>query len=191
MSINTPFFPCCNSSIGGASGWSPQFVGIASKTVGNTTTETSIVPVGTGSLTLTPSQIVPGTLVRFTQKGNITFTVGSPTFDIKVTSNGSAIMDSTALSSAVNVTGAQFEVDAMFTIYTLGGVGTATMAAQGIISLQGAASRIFWKFPAAAFSLDTAQALPLDMTMTWGTAAAGNTITTTQFLIETFTPWQV
>lgn len=180
-SFSSPFFPWAMDGL--VPSRNVKFVKTVNSGVANTTTETSIVGSGQGSATIPVSEITNGTRVIVTARGTMSFTAGSPTFNLAIKDTGTTVLSTGAIASAVSVSGAQWEFEGSFTVQSLG-VGAAIVG-QGIFSLQAAAARIFWKAPLnGSYAPTLPNALAIDVTLTWGAADPGNTLTCTELMIE-------
>ena len=159
------------------------FVSTASATVANTITETSILWTGLGTLTLPANFFTIGKSLKFTLYGMIA-TLVTPTLRIKVKLGATVIIDTTAATLAT-ITGTNlFFTEWMLTCRTTGATGTIfgqglAFYFTGITGLSGIAS------PTTATSaIDTTTTQVFDISVTWGTASASNTITSTNFVLN-------
>ena len=173
----TNFQPIDNYNVGAI------FSATASVTVANTVTETSIVGTGVGSVTLPANFLAAGKTLRFKMFGTIG-SVLTPTARIKIKIGSVVVIDTTALALLV-ITGTNiFETEAMITCRTAGASGT--VFGQGLVfyytsstGLSGIATP-----NTTTSTIDTTASQTLDVTFTWGTASASNTITCTNTLIK-------
>lgn len=156
----------------------PVFAQTASVTVGNSALETTLLGAGQGSLTLPANFFAAGKSIRFRMSGVLSAT-GSPTIRLRLYFGATVILDSTALTSA-NPTNGLFEVNGVLTCRTTGGSGT--VFAQGSFMEAGTTS---FGIPTTTTSvIDTTATQVVNLTVQWGTAAAGDTLTATNFTIE-------
>ena len=159
------------------------FVSTSSATVANTVTETSIIGTGSGTLTLPANFFTIGKTLKFTLYGMIA-TLVTPTLRIKVKLGATVIIDTTAATLAT-ITGTNlFFTEWMLTCRTTGAGGTVfgqglAFYFTGITGLSGIASP-----STATSSIDTTTTQVFDISVTWGTASASNTITSTNFVLN-------
>lgn len=159
------------------------FTQTADKTVANTVTETSILGTGVGNLTLPANFFVAGKTIRIYGEGYIADLL-TPTGRVKFKLGSTVILDSTA-AALVTITGnGRFEYEILLTCRTAGTTGT--VYAQGDVryySLLTTANFIAL-LNTAATTINTTTSQVIDVTWTWGTANAANTITLTNATIE-------
>lgn len=148
-------------------------------TVTNTTDETSVLGSGRGSKTLTAFTLDVGTVVRLTLYGHFSDT-GTPTLDVKVELGGTEVcsIGVVTLLSGIDELGWSLNVD--FVCRTTGDPGTVVAA--GIFEYNDNSGHRMTK--TGTTNIDTTAELLVDVTATWGAAAAGNTITCQMATIE-------
>src|SRR5215475_6457096 len=97
-------------------------------TVANTTTETTIIGAGQGSVTIPAVSIAPGSTFRLTAYG---FSTSAPasTLTFRVKLNNATIGTLTTGNLSSNQLA---QLDFVFTVYTTGGI-TSTLWAQGLV----------------------------------------------------------
>lgn len=154
------------------------FTSTANATVANTTTETSIVGTGVGTLTIPANFCVAGKTLTFRNQGIIANTA-TPTIEFKVYLGATAVLDSTAFTTAT-ITGTEgYDLEGTITYRTCGATGT--IAAQGKLTygtgITGAVGVSLVN--ASTVTVDTTAAQAFYTKVTWGTASASNTITGT------------
>lgn len=154
------------------------FTQTASVTVANTTTETTLVGSGVGSMTLPANFLTVGRVLKVRVWG-VHSATGAPTIRIKVKVGGTAILDTTAVTSN-NDTNTAFQVEAWITCRTTGGTGT--IIGQG--KYEEISHAAFPMSATATTTVDTTATQAVDVSLTWGTAAAGNTQTATNLVLE-------
>jgi hypothetical protein len=159
------------------------FVVTSSATVASTTTETTIIGSGTGSLVLPVNFFTVGKTLKFYLYGTIA-TILTPTIRIKA-KLGSVIILDTAVDTLSTITGTNlFTTEGIITCRTTGATGTVfgqglTLYYTGTTGLSGLASP-----NTTTSTIDTTATQTLDITVTWGTASASNTITGTNFVLN-------
>ena len=158
----------------------PVFSQTASVTVGNTVTETTLVGAGQGSVTLPANFFIVGKAIRMTMRGVVSST-GGPNITVKVKLGATTILTTGAVAAA-SATDDGFVLDALLTCRTVGATGT--IFSQGSFQELIVAGNIMDMANTAAATIDTTGTLAIDVTVEWGAAAAGNTITATNFIVE-------
>ena len=158
---------------------------IADKTVVNTTTETSLIGTGSpgDSLVLGANFFEVGTSLKWRLMGYIADT-GTPTIQIKVKLGTTAIYD-TGAQSLPSLSGNQLiYMEGQCTCRTVGASGTI-FACSEVYANTGSSSlgNLDVTVPTAAVTVDTTASQTLDITVTWGTASASNTITSNVFIL--------
>jgi len=167
------------------------YVATADKTVGNTTTETSIIGTGVGSLTPQPAAVstpptgvlpfwVIGKTVRVRVMGRLSQLVAGPNHTVKIYLGATALGTIGPYATASALTNTGFSYEFLITCRTTGATGT--VYTQGFTlnttlgqNHMGATSTV---------TIDTTASSALDVKFTWGTADAGNTITATHTIVE-------
>ncbi len=159
------------------------FTASAGATVGNTTTETSLIGTGIGSVALPASFYSAGKYLRIKAKGFISNT-GTPTIRIRVKLGSTAILDTTA-TTMVTITGAMmFEIHAEILCRTTGASGS--VIGQGVFIYYSAAGtpNYISMVNTTTTTIDTTAGQVADVTAEWGTIDPSNTMTATQSTFE-------
>lgn len=159
------------------------FAATAGATVGNSTSETTVVPSGTGGLTLPANFLTAGKTIKLRAEGYITNTL-TPTIRIRVFFGATAILD-TAATTMSTITGTmRWTFDCIITCRSTGGSGT--VIAQGEFRYYTVATTIAGAdaVSTTTTTIDTTTTQAIDVKATWGTANASNTLTCTNFLAE-------
>jgi hypothetical protein len=161
-----------------------MFTQTANAQVQNTVTETSLIGTGIGSNTIKANSSGIGTTYRLSMWGYISNT-GSPFAQIKIKIGSVVIFDTTS-SGMFAITGNQnFKVSALFTVRSLGASGT--VIGQGEFEYATSAStqyQILFQTNTATSTIDTTTDQTIDVTFTWNTANASNSINSTNYLLE-------
>jgi hypothetical protein len=169
-------------SVGGrsAGAW---YVGTADATVANTVTETTLVGAGWGSATVPANQLYAGAAVRVRASGVLSCT-GTPTLNIKLKVGATVLVSTGAVALAGTVSNSAWMFEGLIICRTAGAGGTVRV--QGRFWFDNAAhAGLMEGMPSTTTAaVDTTAANTLDLTATWGTAAAGNTITCSGAVIE-------
>lgn len=166
------------------------FTQTADKTVSNTTTETSLMGTGVGTKTLPASFFQAGKQIRFKQLCYFNTAVAStPTIDIKIKLGSTVLLDTGVVTSiGINQVNSEFEINGVLTDRTTGTSGT--ISGQGNVSYAnttavGTDNSFGLTQSGGAITVNTTGGtLAFDETMTWGTAASGNSITCTDGSLE-------
>jgi hypothetical protein len=158
---------------------SPAFRQTASVTVVNSTVETSVVSTGVGSMTLPTGYLQTGYTLQIRAMGFHSATA-NPTIQWKVKLGGVTILDSTAVSSQTS-TNQALNILATITCRTAGAMGT--VIGQGVYTETGNASASVGMVNTAAVTVDTTQALAVDVTVQWGTQSNSDTVTITNVVL--------
>lgn len=161
------------------------FVATASKTVGNTGTETSAVPTGVGTVTLPANFLVAGKVIRISGGGVFSTLITPGTLTVKV-KLGSVVVASVAITNLLaSAANNAFQFAGTMVCRTAGVSGTVMADGQADYD-SGTLVRGFAALnnAGATSTVDTTGALLVDVTVTWGTSNAANTLTTTNCCIE-------
>ena len=154
------------------------FSQIADKTVANTTTETTMFDTGYGNLTLPANFWIIGRTIRGSFHGSIA-TTGTPTARLKLKLGSTTILDTTAVT--LNSITGTVDISGTFTLVcrTTGVSGSIVGDIQFVYyaSQGGGGPQAINSVPAIT-TFDTTASGALDLTWTWDTASASNTITT-------------
>lgn len=155
------------------------FTQTANKTVANTVTETSLIGVGVGTVTLPADFFTVGKTVRFYTKGHMMETEAAPTLNIKAKLGSSSLVSTGVVTLVAGVSNSCWESYVEFTCRTAGTSGT--VQAQGRFDYTNTANLTtrLGMVSRAAMTIDTTTAQVLDLTATWGAANTSNTISAT------------
>ena len=137
-------------------------------TVANTTTETEVY-----STSLAANSLNVGKMVLPTIMGRYSTNNGSVLFTIRIKKGNTTILTTT--STAANVTDAPFIIRGFMTTRSIGSSGTVVGHANVTINNQSASVTT-----TAPITLDTTTDNGITITIQWGAAAAGNTLTVSQ-----------
>ena len=159
------------------------YVGTATVTVANSTTETSLLGTGVGSATLPANFAVVGRTIRVRSHGFISDTA-TPSSTIKIKLGAMTLVTSTGTLPS-GLSNAEVTFEFVFTFRSIGSSGT--VIGQGISRITSgafvsSASRAL--VMTAPATIDTTVANAMDVTYQWGTASASNTISMTNPIIE-------
>ena len=151
----------------------------------NTTTETSLINGGVGTLTVPANAFKVGDSFRAVMAGVLNV-ANNQTIRIRVESGSVLLLDS-GVQSISNITNDVFSLNIDFTIRAIGGAGVASIVSLGTFhyaktsnaSVQGFA---FNQVNSTTF--DTTISNTLDITVEWGAANTGNSIFSDIFILN-------
>ena len=179
----------------GTSGTSPSFpyplvYGLFSQTsnsanVTNTTTESSLVGTGVGTLSVPSNGFSIGDSFLGRLVGHIS-SKNNDTIRIKVKS-GSVILGDTGVVTMPQTTDKHYTVDLNFTVRTIGAAGVASIATGMVFTYSKDASNAFEGYNSTIINtttFDTTSTNTLDVTIQWGTADALNSIYSEYFTLN-------
>jgi hypothetical protein len=158
------------------------FTATGTATVTTTTTETTILGSGVGTKTLPANFLVAGKTIRITVKG-IMSNAAAETLRIKVKAGSTVLLDTTATTVSGTLTNAYFQASGSFTCRTTGGSGTV-FPSGSIGYLNAGTGQGIPMVATAAVTLDTTASQALDVTATWGSASASDSISGQVVTIE-------
>lgn len=166
-----------------------RYLNTASATIANTTTETTLIPTGNGSLVIPANQMAPGTFVRITIRGEFITDAIAPTlqFKVKLIAGSTVIIGNTGANTTPIAGAARvFEVSLLFVTSTIGVTGTVYSKGYAIIGLT-ATTNALWNMTTTATPMvvDSTVDNTIDVTVQWGTANANNSLVVFAAVIET------
>jgi len=156
------------------------FTQTANTTVANTVTETTIIGTGVGTVTLPANFFVAGKTVNLEMRGYHS-SVSTPTLRVRIKLGSTTILDSGAKSTG-NGTNDGFRLNAMITCRATGVSGTVHGQGDYIELHTGGVTVEL--VSTSVVTVDTTASQAIVITVEWGTAALGNTITSTNFYAE-------
>jgi hypothetical protein len=149
-------------------------------TVANSNTETTILGTGTGSLTLPANYLVAGRTIKITLLGVISTDL-TPTINVTA-SLGSTDVLTTGTVTTNTVSDSLVECVCYMTCKTAGATGT--VYSQGYFRQDQGGITSYPMANTTTATIDTTSSQTINITITWGTASAFNTITSTNCIIE-------
>ncbi len=157
-------------------------------TVANTVTETDLIDGSNfvGTKTIPANFFTAGKSFRIKARG-FQSTTGTPTIRFRVRIgglSGTIVADSGAQTILKNLVNGGFSVEAEITCRSVGSSGTVIGQGSCSVSADAASSAIFALVATSVSTIDTTASQALFLTVEWGTAASGNTITNTNCFIE-------
>lgn len=167
------------------------YTSTASATVANTTSETSIIGSGLGSLDMPATAVeadpvttvpfwFPGKTIRVRIMGYLSQLVAGPNRTVKIYLGSTALGTVGPSTSATAVTNVAFMWEFLTTCRTVGATGTAYT--QATLFHSGLGQN--YMNSTSTVTIDTTTGAALDVKFTWGTANASNTITSTNVTVE-------
>ena len=151
----------------------------------NTTTETSLINGGVGTLTVPANAFKIGDSFRVVTAGVLNV-ANNQTIRIRVKAGSVVLLDSTAIG-ITNIVNDVFSLNIDFTIRQLGGPGVASIVSLGTFhyaktsnaSVQGFAFNVV-----NSTTFNTTISNTLDVTVQWGAANTGNSIFSDIFILN-------
>ena len=149
----------------------------SSTPISNTTTETSVLDGGVGTLSVPANGFTKGDAFHAVLTGHVS-SVNNHTLRIRIKSNGATLAD-TGTISMPQTTEQHWKLDIHFTINQIGAATTASISTGGTFLYTKDASNAF---EGASFStensssFDTTTPNTLSITAQWGTANSGDSI---------------
>lgn len=160
----------------------------ADATVANTVTETSIIGTGVGSTTLGASFLAAGKALRFESTGKLSTDSTPGTLVFKFKAGSTVIAATPSYTPIVAMTDWMWRLRGLMTCRTTGGSGTVMCI--GTLELidpapSGVSSPpIVIPLADAGATIDTGSSQAMGITVTHGTAAAANSVTSQMFVLE-------
>lgn len=160
------------------------YTSTADGTIGNSTTETTVIGTGVGTKTLPANFFVAGKTIRvrvFGYYSTKAAPVGTFTLRCKL---GSTAIETVTPTLTASMTSRQWSCEFLITCRTTGVSGT--VYGQGELRLFTAAATVVGNeaLSTATTTIDTTASQTVEVTAQWGTANASNTITGTNAIIE-------
>ncbi|MBP9190659.1 MAG: hypothetical protein KBF51_14075 [Chitinophagales bacterium] len=152
--------------------------------VSNTTTPTTLIGAGVGSLTINANTLVAGKsyIIKMYGYMNTLASPGNLTVETKL--NSIVVATTTAVAAPTSLTNRRVEIETIITCRTTGVTGT--VMAQGSFQFNNnttaGLTREMLNMSTVTINTTTNQAI--DVTMTWSTASTSNNITITNATIE-------
>lgn len=174
------------SDVGGGGGGSTpvSFFQIADATVSATTTETTLIGSGTGTLTIPANNLVAGKTYRLTIRGKYSTSATNPAnFNFRWYVGSTQILGSIA-GVGTNKTDETFDIHSDFTCRTTGSSGT--VMAQGMFFTQDGPGA--HGYAPTLTTINTTISNTMDFTVEMNDGSAGNTVTIYILTIEEINP---
>lgn len=161
------------------------FIAVATGQVVSSTTETSIIASGVGSLTFPANTLFIGRTLRIRACGVISTAAVPGTLRIRIKIGTNVILDTSAQTPTGSLTDMIWKLDAVITVRTVGSVDT--VIGQGIFEYQATAlaALVTWAMTnTTAINVALNAQQTLDVTATWSTSDASNNIRCTNCTVE-------
>ena len=158
----------------------------ASTPIVNTTTEGSLVDGGVGTLSVPANGFKVGDTFWAYMGGQL-YANNGDTLTIRIKTATGLILGDTGPITMRNATAKPFILDIKFSIWTIGGAGTASLLTGGLFEYSEDASEKFNAYQAGSLNnttFDTTISNTLDITAQWGTASPTNLIVTSIFFLN-------
>jgi hypothetical protein len=156
----------------------------ASKTIANTTTETSLVGTGEGTLTLPANFLTVGRTIKIRARGHVS-EVSGPNATLRIKVGSVTIITSVGALPSAGLTTAGWEIAFEFTCRSVGATGTVIGCGNTHVVSGAFVSTVDRDLTmTATATVDTTVANALDITYQWGTASSSNTITSIVASVE-------
>lgn len=154
--------------------------------VANTTTETTLIGSGIGSLTFPADTLFLGRTLRIQMTGVIsTAAIGAGTLRIRVKLGSTVVLDTGAQSVTSSLTSVVWKIDATITVRSVGSGGTVMGQSAFEHQTSALAAMLSWAMTyALAVSVNVTTSMALNATAQWGTADAANDILCTNCTVE-------
>ncbi len=150
-------------------------------TVANTAVETTILTTPAfGTVTIPAGYLTVGKVLKFTATGFYAGT-GTPNLTFSLTKAGSAVCSAGPYATTGNAT--NFILTFIVTVTSVGASGACDMTAL-VAGSQSTGSGIICSGKTDGHTIDTTGSNVFGVTITWGTAAAANTLTATSVFVE-------
>jgi hypothetical protein len=151
----------------------------------NTTTESSLIGLGDGTLSVPANGFVNGDSFR-ADFGGIMSAKNNETIRIKVKS-GSVVLADSGIQNLSNITNEVWQLSINFTIRQIGGVGVASIVTLGVFSVIKTANSSQTGFAFTTVNnttFDTTAGNTLDVTAEWGSASVLDNIFSDIFVLN-------
>jgi len=155
----------------------------ATVTVASTDAETTVLGAGIGTLTLPVNFFVIGKTIRVRAMGIFSDT-GTPNITMTYKLGSTTIMSTGAVALAGTISNNSWMAEGLITCRTVGATGT--VFGQGYFEYDESthAGTRLGMAATAAVTVDTTSTLAVNLTVTWGTNSASNTMSCTNFILE-------
>ena len=152
-----------------------RFSQTATATVANTTTETTLLSTGVGSLVITPDKWVVGATYRIKVHGILGTDAANPgTSNFRLKLGSTTIATTGGIFQGTNISGRNFEITTDFVCRSTGATGTV-MTMGFYQDRNGSGNRMDDSGSGTPTTIDMTTNQTVDFTLQWSQAAAGNT----------------
>lgn len=148
---------------------------------GNTIANTGSDTAFNSSYTVPANTLSAGDVVRLKLWGIYSTALTPPTITVKVKIGGTTVLNTGAITTVGNVSSAGFFMDIDLSFFTIGASGTCDAQAYGEYATALTTGLSINVPNSSTTTIDTTVDELIQVTITWGTASASNTITCRQF----------
>lgn len=159
-----------------------MFTGTTDATVANTTTETTLIPSGEGTVTIPANYLKAGKTITVEAWGIYTADASPSTLEIKA-SLGGVLLCTTGANTMTTSEGGQWHTTITFTCRTTGASGTVMSQGETRFNHAVGAGTTYWMRRSATNTVNTTGPLPFNLIGKHGAADADNSITLTNINI--------
>jgi hypothetical protein len=159
-----------------------MFTGTADATVANTTTETTLISPGDGTVTIPAYYLKVGKTITVEAWGIYTADASPATLEIKA-SLGGVLLCTTGANTLTTTEGGQWRATITFTCRTTGASGTVMSQGEARFSHAVDAYTTYWMRRSTTNTVNTTSALAFNLTGQHGAADPDNSITLTNIKI--------
>ncbi len=166
-------------------GTSVVFIFVSTGQVTNTTTESSVLGSGIGTLTFPANSLFLWRTIRLQACGILSTALVPGTLRIKVKLGTTVILDTAAQTPTSSIVDLIWKLDAVITVRAVGSVTTVIGQAAFEYQATALSAMAVWAMTnTAAINVDLTASQVLDVTATWNTANASNNIRCTNCTVE-------
>jgi hypothetical protein len=182
----TNALPGMGTSVTTAGDVQALFTPTATGTVANTTSETTVLGAGIGSLTLPANLLVPGRTLRFKASGVFGTDAAAHTLNMKFKLGATSIVATGAQTPTAALTNRLWEMEVLLTCRTVGATGTVIAQGKFAYMAAGTGAPTWWEATSTATTtIDTTGTLAVDLSATWGAGVtASDTISCSNAALE-------
>lgn len=165
-------------------GSSAIFSQTSTKTVANTTAETSLIDGGDGTLTMPANTLLVGCTIRITMFGYMSTVAGTPSVTLRLKLGSTTLATATVANMTSGLSNVSLDSKVMIVTKTVGAAGTVYGGGRTLLDTGNAATAVMGFVNTSPVTIDTTAAQTLDITWQWGAADPGHTVTTNAVIVE-------
>ena len=152
-------------------------------TVASSVAETTLIGTGIGTVTLPANFLTAGKSLRITARGYISDT-GTPNITIQFKLGSTSIVSTGTVALAGTISNNAWRAESIITCRTVGASGTVKGQGNFQYDESTHAGTTLGMVSTGTATVDTTGTLAVNLTVTWGTSSASNTITCSNLLVE-------